>query len=71
MQYASIHSHGLLNERVVQTVEKILKDLPKLKVIYCTSIDGLEKKHNLIRGAKDGFNKTIKTVKDIQKIKEK
>ena len=48
LQYASIHSHGLLNERVVQTVEKILKDLPKLKVIYCTSIDGLEKKHNLI-----------------------
>mgnify|MGYP006096954651 CR=1 FL=1 len=71
LQYVSIHSHGLLNARVVETVEKILADLPKLKVIYCTSIDGLEEKHNLIRGAKDGFNKTIQTVKDIQKVKDK
>ena len=71
LQYASIHSHGLLNARVVETIEKILIDLPKLKVIYCTSIDGLEEKHNLIRGAKDGFNKTVKTVKDIQNLKDK
>ena len=71
LQYVSIHSHGLLNERVVSTVKKIMEDLPELKVIYCTSIDGLEERHNQIRGAKDGFNKTIKTVHDIQNIKEK
>ena len=71
LQYCSIHSHGLLNERVVSTVKGIMKDLPELKVIYCTSIDGLEERHNQIRGAKDGFNKTIKTVNDIQAIKEK
>tara|TARA_Y100000590_G_scaffold42114_1_gene44838 strand:+ start:1379 stop:2557 length:1179 start_codon:yes stop_codon:yes gene_type:complete len=69
LQYCSIHSHGLLNERVVSTVKKIMEDLPELKVIYCTSIDGLEERHNQIRGAKDGFNKCIKTVNDIQAIK--
>ena len=70
LQYVSIHSHGLLNDRVVSTIRKILEDLPDLRVIYCTSIDGLEETHNLIRGAKDGFNKTVKTIKDIRKIKD-
>ena len=71
LQYVSIHSHGLLNERVVKTIENILEELPDLKIIYCTSIDGLEEKHNKIRGAKDGFNKTVKTIKDIQNVKDK
>ena len=64
LQYASIHSHGLLNARVVETIEKILVDLPKLKVIYCTSIDGLEEKHNLIRGMlKMGLIRRLKLLK--------
>tara|TARA_B100000787_G_scaffold127423_1_gene96516 strand:- start:794 stop:1900 length:1107 start_codon:yes stop_codon:yes gene_type:complete len=71
LQYVSIHSHGLLNKRVVETIEAIMKDMDDLYVIYCTSIDGLEEKHNQIRGAKDGFNKTINTIKDIQNLKEK
>ena len=71
LQYVSIHSHGLMNKRVVDTLQNILHNLKDIYVIYCTSIDGLEKKHNEIRGAKDGFNKTVNTIKSVQDVKEK
>ena len=69
LQYVSIHTHGLFLEKVVGAITDCLKKYPKLKVIFCTSIDGVEREHNEYRGSPNSFSKTSDTIREIERIK--
>jgi radical SAM protein with 4Fe4S-binding SPASM domain len=69
LQFASIHTHGLFQEQASIAIKDCLEKYPKLKIIFCTSIDGVEKEHNDYRGSPNSFNKTVNTVREIERIK--
>jgi radical SAM protein with 4Fe4S-binding SPASM domain len=71
LQYVSIHTNGLFKEAASSAIKGCLEKYPKLKVIFCTSIDGLEKEHDEYRSSQNSFNITVDTVRKIEEIKRK
>lgn len=69
LQYVSIHSNGLFRAGATSTIKKCLEEYSNLKIIFCSSIDGVEKEHNEYRGSPDGFAKTVDTIREVESIK--
>jgi MoaA/NifB/PqqE/SkfB family radical SAM enzyme len=61
-----ISSNGLATELIASRMEKILEIKPDIGVAI--SIDGIGEKHDEIRGVPGGFEKSIATIKKLEKI---
>ncbi len=67
----SIATNGLLPARIEREVKKMVQISPKLLVIICPSIDGLEKKHDQIRRVRGAFKKVIGSYRKLRKLQRK
>lgn len=63
-------TNGILQSQIVQSVSEICKICKAAHVIVYVSLDGLEKTHNQIRGAADGFNRALETIEALKKLKK-
>ncbi|MEA2037373.1 MAG: radical SAM protein [Nanoarchaeota archaeon] len=71
LKHLSIPTNGLLGDKIVENVNKILSKCPKLSLNLAISLDGLENTHDKIRGLSGCFKKAIETYSKIKKISEK
>ena len=67
----NIVTNGLLNIRILDTVNKLLTENPDKRLTIIVSLDGLEETHNKIRRVPDIWNKDITLIKELKKIEEK
>jgi MoaA/NifB/PqqE/SkfB family radical SAM enzyme len=68
----AIPTNGFLTKRILDIVEKSLKILGKKKFLSVTlSIDGFEKTHDEIRGVPGAYQKVMKTLDGLLKLKKK
>lgn len=65
----TISTNGLLEYSIIRSVSEICKKCKDAHVIIYVSLDGLERTHNMIRGTPDGFEKAIKTIQELKKLK--
>ena len=70
IQNLLIPTNGTLNETILSSTKIILEKCPQLKVSIDVSIDGIGKLHNEIRKGTDTFNKAIKSLNDLLKLKK-
>lgn len=64
-----IHTNGFLSKNIKDIATEIAKENPNLELNISVSVDGLEKKHNEIRGVKTAFENVQKTIKLLTKEK--
>jgi len=71
IQNLLIPTNGTLNETILSSTRTILENCPGLKVSIDVSIDGIGELHNKIREGENTFNRAIKSLKDLLKLKKK
>ncbi len=64
-------TNGYATEKTVAVTERILKELPGLKINMGISLDGLEEKHNLISQHKSAFDNAIETQRALVDLEKK
>jgi MoaA/NifB/PqqE/SkfB family radical SAM enzyme len=69
--YITIATNGMLTKKIINDVKKILRFCPNITLIINLSIDGIGKQHDYIRGVHGNYKKTVKTFKELKKIKNK
>jgi MoaA/NifB/PqqE/SkfB family radical SAM enzyme len=67
----SIPTNGFFTERILKTTECILRDNKNVDLTVKISLDGLEEKHDAIRGERGVFSKAVDTYHGLVKLKEK
>jgi len=67
----SIPSNGILTNKIKETTEQILKEIPSLGVGIHFSLDGLKETHEKVRGVPRSFEKVVESIKDIVELKTK
>jgi rhamnosyltransferase len=67
----SVPTNGILNEKILQFSERILKAYPALVLSISVSIDGFRELHDSIRGADGVFDKVIKTLNELLSLKNR
>lgn len=65
----SISSNGLLTDATVAAVSQMCQAAKNSYILVYISIDGLEQTHEQIRGAPRSFNKSLKTIEELKKLK--
>jgi len=67
----SIPTNGFFTERILKTTENILRNTKNVDFAIKISLDGLEEKHDAIRGARGAFLKAVDTYHGLVKFKKK
>ena len=65
----SISSNGLQTESTVAAVSQMCRESKNAYILVYISIDGLEQTHETIRGAPRTFQKSLKTIEELKKLK--
>ena len=63
-------TNGSLTDRIIFTLEKLCKEYPFVDFRIGLSIDGLEEKHDAIRGMQGAFQKAEHTFHEIKKLQK-
>ncbi|MCX5692522.1 MAG: radical SAM/SPASM domain-containing protein [Candidatus Omnitrophica bacterium] len=66
----SIPTNGFFTERILRTTENILRNIRNVDLAVKISLDGLEEKHDAIRGARGAFLKAVDTYHGLVKLKK-
>ena len=66
----SIPTNGFFTERILKTTTSILKDPKGFGLSVKISLDGLEEKHDSIRGTRGAFSRAIETYKELAELKK-
>lgn len=64
----NIPTNGILSNIIPEKVEEIIETCKGTKLIVNLSIDGIEEKHDNIRGVKNNFEKAMKTYDSLRAI---
>jgi len=67
----SIPTNALDTKKIIGTTIRLLEQFPNVTFSINPSIDGLYEKNEEFRGIKNSFEKSIKTLKRLEKIKKK
>ena len=67
----SIPTNGFFTERILKTTENILRNTKDVDLAIKVSIDGLEEKHDAIRGVRGAFSKAVDTFHGLVEFKKK
>ena len=65
-----IPTNGFLKDRILKSVDQILKLCPDLGVNIGISIDDFEDEHDKLRGVKGSFKKAVDTFLELKKLKK-
>ena len=71
LRSVSVATNMLLAAEVERQTEKMLKELPGLRVVICPSLDGLEEDHDRSRGVPGAFVKFRETYRRLVKLQKK
>jgi radical SAM protein with 4Fe4S-binding SPASM domain len=63
-----VSTNGVLTDACVRTMSTILRENPDTDVAMSISIDGLNEKHDQIRGMKGAFERTLETCKAMEEL---
>jgi len=68
-----LNTNGFLPEDIARKVEKVARMCVErnIQLGVSVSVDGLGKRHDEIRRVRDGFKKVLKTIKYLEKMKQK
>jgi MoaA/NifB/PqqE/SkfB family radical SAM enzyme len=66
----SIPTNGFFTKRILKTTENILRNIKNVDLAIKISLDGLEEKHDAIRGAKGAFSKAVDTYYQLLEFKK-
>lgn len=66
----SIPTNGFFTERIIKTTANILRDARGLDLSVKISLDGLEEKHDAIRGKMGVFLRAVKTYHELVELKK-
>jgi MoaA/NifB/PqqE/SkfB family radical SAM enzyme len=66
----SIPTNGFFTERILKTTENILRNNKNVDLAIKISLDGLEEKHDAIRGARGVFSKAVDTYHGLVEFKK-
>ena len=66
----NIVTNGLLNTKILDTVNKLLTENPEKRLTIIVSLDGLEETHTKIRRVPGIWEKDINLIKELKKISE-
>ena len=67
----NIATNGILTGKIVEATKIILRNNPTKRFTIFISLDGLQSTHDSIRNYNGSFEKAIKTIKELKKIKNK
>ncbi|MFH1785016.1 MAG: radical SAM protein [Candidatus Micrarchaeota archaeon] len=67
----NIPTNGLLGPYIAKKCVEIAKNCPKSQIVLNLSLDGIEEKHDEIRGIKGNWERSIQTYQALRKIKSK
>lgn len=70
VKIVTIPTNALLTKRIIEQTKKLAIKFPKVSFVLAISIDSLHKKNDKIRGIEGAFNKSINTLKKIEKLKK-
>ncbi len=70
VEIVAIPSNGFMTEKILEIINKLLKRFPDLHFRFAFSVDGIGKKHDDIRGVPGGFEKLMKTIREVIKLKK-
>ena len=71
VKVVSIPTNAILTKQIIEIVERLSDSFPKTTFSINPSIDNLFEKNDEFRGVKGGFKNSIKTLKELIKLKEK
>lgn len=67
----SINTNGIKTDNIVDSAEKLAANCPRTFVGILCSLDGLAATHDRIRGVPKNFEKTLRTFRELKKLKAK
>jgi MoaA/NifB/PqqE/SkfB family radical SAM enzyme len=67
----TISTNGILTERIISILDRISRKFPRIEFYVNISIDEIGKRNDKIRGIKDAFEKSMKTVKELKNLNRK
>ena len=67
----SINTNGIKTDSIVAAAEKLAANCPRTFVGILCSLDGLAATHDRIRGVPKNFEKTVRTFRELKKLKAK
>ncbi len=66
-----IPTNGLPTEQTIKTVTAVLKECPGIQLEVDISIDGFSETHDRIRAVPGNFDKALKTMAELERVREK
>ena len=66
----SIPTNGYFSERIIKAAGEILRNTKDIDLAIKISLDGLERKHDAVRGAKGVFSKAVDTYHGLVELKK-
>lgn len=69
VKVVSIPTNAILTKKIIETTSKLAEEFPEVVFSINPSIDALHKKNDEIRGI-ESFGKSIKTLKELEKIRK-
>ncbi len=67
----SINTNGIKTDQIVAAAERLVANCPRTFVGILCSLDGLAPTHDRIRGVPKNFEKTVRTFRELKKLKAK
>ncbi|MFA5020209.1 MAG: glycosyltransferase [Candidatus Pacearchaeota archaeon] len=67
----SIPTNGLLGDKILKNMNEVLQKYPNVNFAIDCSLDGIESRHDYLRGVKGNFRKTIALIKELKDLKKK
>ena len=67
----SINTNGIKTDSIVAAAEKLVANCPRTFIGILCSLDGLAATHDRIRGVPNNFEKTVRTFRELKKLKAK
>jgi MoaA/NifB/PqqE/SkfB family radical SAM enzyme len=64
----TLATNGILTDRIVNEIDKIAGNSPRLRLIVNVSIDGIGDEHDQIRNVKDGYRKAVETFHGLKQL---
>jgi MoaA/NifB/PqqE/SkfB family radical SAM enzyme len=65
----NIPTNGLLTDRVVKSVERLVQESPRTQIVINLSLDGIGERHDAIRGVPGNYARLLETYAGLQRIK--
>ncbi|MBI5393175.1 radical SAM protein [Candidatus Woesearchaeota archaeon] len=68
LKLLSMPNNGLIPERVIDCLKKVLADKKHVPIIMTFSIDGPEEIHDVVRGVKGGYRRTMDAYTQVKEL---